>query len=424
MSSALKTDRYELTMLDAAIQAGMGSRQVVFEVFSRNLPLGRRFGVFAGTGRLIPAIQDFKFEQQELDFLERNNIVSKQTLHWLANFSFSGEIIGFSEGEIYFGNSPVLTISGTFAECVVLETLVLSVLNYDSAVASAAARMRIAAKERKLVEMGSRRANEDAAVAAARASYISGFDATSNLLAHHRYQIPSVGTSGHAFSLLFESEADAFKAQHDAMGDQTTFLLDTFDIETAVTTAVETTAGKLGNVRIDSGDLSESAHRVRAQLDSLGATGTKITVTNDLDEDAIAGLSGSPVDGFGVGTSLVTGSGHPTASFVYKLVSKFENDKWINVSKKSTGKINLPGKKFAYRILENETAIRDELRPSKIDSSNARPLQIDYLAEGKIVWDTDLEIARKRFSSSLAELPATSRRLSEGDPALEVSFIS
>jgi len=423
MSSALKTDRYELTMLDAAIQAGVGSKPVVFEVFSRNLPAGRRFGVFAGTGRLIPEIQKFKFEKPELDFLEKQKIVSPQTLDWLANFTFKGEITGFSEGETYFGNSPVLTISGTFAECVVLETLVLSVLNYDSAVASAAARMRIAARDRKLVEMGSRRANEDAAVAAARASFIAGFDATSNLLAQKRYQIPSVGTSGHAFTLLFESEAQAFSAQHEAMGDETTFLLDTFDVEKAVATAVETTGGKLGNVRIDSGDLSESAHRVRNQLDSLGATHTQITVTNDLDEDAIAGLSAAPVDGFGVGTSLVTGSGHPTASFVYKLVSKFENGEWLDVSKKSRGKQNFPGRKYAYRIIENGLAQRDELSTSEIEQSNARPLQIDYFGSGSN-WKPDLESARKRFESSLQELPAVAKRLSDGEPALEVSFTS
>ena len=423
MSSALKTDRYELTMLDAAIQAGVGSKQVVFEVFSRNLPAGRRFGVFAGTGRLIPEIQNFKFEQKELAFLEDQQIVSKQTLDWLANFSFGGEIVGFSEGEIYFGNSPVLTVSGTFAECVVLETLILSVLNYDSAVASAAARMRVAAGDRKLVEMGSRRANEDAAVAAARASFIAGFDATSNLLAHQQYQIPSTGTSGHAFTLLFESEQEAFQAQHDAMGDQTTFLLDTFDVEKAVETAVRTTDGRLGNVRIDSGDLSESAHRVRNQLDSLGATKTQITVTNDLDEDAIAGLSAAPVDGFGVGTSLVTGSGHPTASFVYKLVSKFENGKWLDVSKKSMGKQNLPGKKSAYRIIDKGVAQRDELSTSELQDSNARPLQIQYFGQSSD-WKPDLQSARKRFQSSLNELPASARRLSDGDPALEVGFTS
>ncbi|HEY7796749.1 MAG TPA: nicotinate phosphoribosyltransferase, partial [Microbacteriaceae bacterium] len=281
MTSALKTDRYELTMLDAALNSGNAHKQVVFEVFSRSLPAGRRFGVFAGVGRLIEEIKNFRFTEEQIEFLRSENIVSEKTLEWLKTYSFSGEVEGFQEGEIYFGNSPVLTLIGSFAECVVLETLVLSILNYDSAVASAAARMKTAAGNRKLVEMGSRRANEDAAVAAARASYIAGFDATSNLLAQFRYSIPTLGTSGHAFTLLFDSEREAFQAQLSAMGENTTFLVDTFDVDSAVKTAVELTDGKLGNVRIDSGDLGETATRVRNQLDQLGAHSTKITVTND-----------------------------------------------------------------------------------------------------------------------------------------------
>lgn len=418
MTSALKTDRYELTMLDAALISGNAHKQVVFEVFSRSLPAGRRFGVFAGVGRLIEEIKNFRFTEEQIEFLRSENIVSEKTLEWLKTYSFSGEIEGFQEGEIYFGNSPVLTLIGSFAECVVLETLVLSILNYDSAVASAAARMKIAAGNRKLVEMGSRRANEDAAVAAARASYIAGFDATSNLLAQFRYSIPTLGTSGHAFTLLFDSEREAFQAQLSAMGDNTTFLVDTFDVESAVNTAVELTDGKLGNVRIDSGDLGETASRVRNQLDQLGAHSTKITVTNDLDEDAIAALAAAPVDNYGVGTSLVTGSGAPTASFVFKMVSKLVDDSWVDVSKRSVGKSNIPGRKIATRLIENGIARKDLISTDK--PAEGRPLQVQYLSGGELIQETSLSDARKRFASSLLELPAAARRLSDGEPALEV----
>ena len=419
MTSALKTDRYELTMLDAALQSGQADKEVVFEVFARSLPAGRRFGVFAGVGRLIEEIKEFNFTQEQLAFLESERIVSDQTLSWLADYSFSGEIEGFLEGEIFFGNSPVLTVSGSFAECVVLETLVLSILNYDSAVASAAARMRIAAGERKLIEMGSRRANENAAVAAARASYIAGFDATSNLQAQLSYGIPTLGTSGHAFTLLFDSESDAFKAQLKAMGEKTTFLVDTFDVEKAVNTAVEITSGQLGNVRIDSGDLAETAQKVRAQLDQLGARETKITVTNDLDEDAIAALAAYPVDSYGVGTSLVTGSGAPTAGFVFKLVSKKDDGKWIDVSKRSSGKSNLPGRKVATRVIENGIATHDLI--SKPDQgAEGRLLQVKYMNEGSVLDVPNLDQARSRFTDSLTELPATAKRLSDGEPALSV----
>ncbi len=420
MTSALKTDRYELTMLDAALQSGKAEKQVVFEVFSRSLPAGRRFGVFAGVGRLIEEIKNFSFTSEQLRFLESEKIVSKQALNWLAEYSFTGEIEGFHEGEIYFGNSPVLTVSGSFAECVVLETLVLSVLNYDSAVASAAARMRIAAGDRKLIEMGSRRANEDAAVAAARASYIAGFDATSNLQAQLSYGIPTLGTSGHAFTLLFDSERDAFEAQLQAMGEKTTFLVDTFDVEKAVSAAVEITAGKLGNVRIDSGDLAETTQRVRRQLDQLGARDAKITVTNDLDEDAIAALAAYPVDSYGVGTSLVTGSGAPTAGFVFKLVSKNDDGNWVDVSKQSSGKTNLPGRKVATRVLENEVAAVDLIsRPE--ENAQGRLLQIRYINDGSILDAPSLEKARERFTLSLSELPSSAKRLSDGEPALSVT---
>jgi len=420
MTSALKTDRYELTMLDAALQSGKAEKQVVFEVFSRSLPAGRRFGVFAGVGRLIEEIKNFSFTSEQLRFLESEKIVSKQALNWLAEYSFTGEIEGFHEGEIYFGNSPVLTVSGSFAECVVLETLVLSVLNYDSAVASAAARMRIAAGDRKLIEMGSRRANEDAAVAAARASYIAGFDATSNLQAQLSYGIPTLGTSGHAFTLLFDSERDAFEAQLQAMGEKTTFLVDTFDVEKAVSDAVEITAGKLGNVRIDSGDLAETTQRVRRQLDQLGARDAKITVTNDLDEDAIAALAAYPVDSYGVGTSLVTGSGAPTAGFVFKLVSKNDDGNWVDVSKQSSGKTNLPGRKVATRVIENEVAALDLISRPK-ENAQGRSLQIRYINDGSFLDVPSLEKARERFTLSLSELPSSAKRLSDGEPALSVT---
>jgi nicotinate phosphoribosyltransferase len=192
VSVALLTDRYELTMVQAAIASGKADRPCVFEVFARHLPAGRRYGVVAGTARVIEAIQDFRFTQDQLDYLSSEKIVDSKTIDWLANYRFSGSVSGYREGEIYFGNSPVLTIEGGFAEAVILETVILSILNFDSAVASAAARMRSAAPNRFLAEMGSRRTHEQAAVSAARAAYLVGFDATSNLEAGAKYGIPTM----------------------------------------------------------------------------------------------------------------------------------------------------------------------------------------------------------------------------------------
>jgi nicotinate phosphoribosyltransferase len=239
----------------------------------------------------------------------------------------------------------VLTVSGTFGEAVLLETLTLSILNHDCAVAAAAARMVTAAGDRPLIEMGSRRTHEEAAVAAARAAYLAGFSSTSNLEAGRRYGVPTSGTAAHAFTLLHDDEADAFRAQLDAHGADTTLLVDTYDIAQGIRTAIEVAGPDLGAVRIDSGDLAVLAREARRLLDSLGATKTRVVLSGDLDEWAIAGLSGAPVDMYGVGTSVVTGSGAPTADMVYKLVEVDGRP----VAKRSEHKATQGGRKTALR---------------------------------------------------------------------------
>lgn len=311
MSTALLTDHYELTMLQAALRSGAAHRRAVFEVFARHLPGGRRYGVVAGTGRVLDELEHFRFGDNELTYLQARQVVDDATLAFLADYRFSGNIYGYREGDLYFPASPIMVVEGTFAEAVVLETLILSILNHDCAIASAASRMTNAAGKRPIIEMGSRRTHESAAVAAARAAYIAGFASTSNLMAGQKYGIPTAGTAAHAFTLLHDSERAAFEAQIASLGPETTLLVDTYDVPEAVRTAVELAGPKLGAVRIDSGDLAAAAQEVREQLDALGAFNTRILVTSDLDEYAIAALAAAPVDGYGVGTSLVTGSGCP-----------------------------------------------------------------------------------------------------------------
>src|SRR5436305_13761993 len=266
-STAFFTDQYELTMLAGALADGSASRRCTFEVFARGLH-GHRYGVLAGVGRLLDALSRFQFDDEQLTFLHR--MLDARTVGWLAHYRFHGDVDGYPEGELYFPGSPVLTVTGSFAEAVMLETLVLSVLNHDSAVASAAARMASAAGQRPLVEMGSRRTREEAAVAAARAAYLGGFSATSNLAAGQRYGIPTTGTAAHAFSLLHDSEADAFTAQVRSLGTDTTLLVDTYDISDGIATAIEVAGPGLQAIRIDSGDLGEHALQAREQLDRLG----------------------------------------------------------------------------------------------------------------------------------------------------------
>jgi nicotinate phosphoribosyltransferase len=424
VSTALNTDRYELTMLQAALQSGKASRRCVFEVFTRQLPAGRRYGVVAGTGRVLAAIQDFRFDEKELEFLRANSVVDETTLSWLANYKFSGNVSGYREGELYFGHSPILTVEGSFAEAVILETVILSILNYDSAVASAAARMKSVSSGRRLIEMGSRRAHEAAAVAAARAAFVAGFDATSNLAAGAEYGIETTGTSAHAFTLLHDNEEQAFEAQIASMGTDTTLLVDTYDVKNAVETAVRLTDGKLRAVRLDSGDLATSAVEVRKQLDALGAEQTKITVTSDLDEYTIAALAIAPIDSYGVGTSLVTGSGYPTAGFVYKLVAHSDGGEWVDVAKTSKLKTNRGGKKYASRVVENGVAKVEQIS----DHPQAgRALQVPLITHGQIATEylgiQGASLAREHHKVAISELPAGALRLSRGEPAIPVEFI-
>lgn len=419
MSVALYTDRYELTMVQAALHSGKAERPCVFEVFTRSLPAGRRFGVLGGIDRVLDAVIDFRFNAEQLDFLARNTVVNQETLNYLQNYRFKGNIHGYLEGEIFFPHSPVLTVEGSFADAVMLETVILSILNFDSAVASAGARMRSAAGERRLIEMGGRRVHESAAVAAARAAYLVGFDGTSNLEAGMLYGIPTFGTSAHSFTLLHDSEDQAFESQLSALGNGTTLLVDTFDVERAVRKAVELSGGKLAAVRLDSGDLVTSAIEVRKLLDELGATNTQITVTSDLDEYTIAALAQAPVNNYGVGTSLVTGSGHPTAGFVYKLVSHYDGENWVSVAKKSANKASRGGKKRAVRELVGSVAARELIS----DTAEGRELQVEYVQSGEVVLKPTLDQAREHHRRALAELPGAALRLSRGEPAIPTEFL-
>ncbi|MHA3020197.1 nicotinate phosphoribosyltransferase [Mycobacterium sp. BMJ-28] len=424
-------------MLAAALRDGSAHRRCTFEVFARRLAEGRRYGVVAGTGRFLEALEEFTFDDGALasvaDFLD------PATLDYLRGYRFSGDVDGYPEGELYFPESPVLSVHGSFAECVVLETLVLSILNHDSAIASAAARMVSAAEGRPLIEMGSRRTHEGAAIAAARAAWIAGFAGTSNLAAQREYGVPALGTSAHAFTLLHTTDAgpderSAFKAQVDALGVGTTLLVDTYDITAGVANAIAVAGPELGAVRIDSGDLGVLVRQVRDQLDALGATGTKIVVSSDLDEFAIAALRAEPVDSYGVGTSLVTGSGAPTAGMVYKLV---EVD-GLPVQKRSAHKESHGGRKAALRLAKPSGTVVEEVvhraghQPETPAGLTVKPLTVELVRAGERVHqtdvaqarDTDLSAARDRVAAGLLSLPWDGLGLSKGDPAIPTRLVT
>ena len=429
-SPALMTDMYEYTMLDAALRDGTADRRCVFEVYTRHLPLGRRYGVVAGTGRILDALERFHLNDDDLRFLSDRRIVSPETISWLEDFRFTGSIVGYREGEMFFPNSPILQVEGTFGECTLLETLLLSILNYDSAVASAASRMVTAAKDRPCMDMGGRRTNEWAAVAAARAAVVGGFQGTANLLAAQLYGLKAIGTAAHCFTLVHDSERDAFASQIASLGRNTTLLVDTYDIEQAVRTAVEVAGPELGGVRIDSGDLASLAQRVRNQLDALGATNTKITVTNDLDEYALAALQTAPVDSYGVGTMLVTGSGAPTCGMVYKLTEREGADGTMQpVMKKSKEKATVPGRKLAFRSYEYSLAEAEHVISGSEEKLAAyRPadgwkdLLVRYMdhgeADARFQGPDAIVRAHDHRAAAIAELPITAQSLMKGDPVI------
>ena len=350
--------------------------------------------------------------------------------YWRLDYRFDGNIWAYAEGETYFPYSPVLVVESDFAHGVILETVILSILNHDTAVASAASRMTGAAGSRPVIEMGSRRTHDEAAVAAARAAHIAGFASTSNLEAGRRYGVPTGGTAAHSFTLLHENERAAFEAQIASLGTGTTLLVDTYDVTEGVNTAIEVAGTDLGGVRLDSGDLVVQAREVREQLDSLGATDTRIVVTSDLDEYAIAALAAAPVDTYGVGTRVVTGSGHPTASMVYKLVARADDQgRMIGVAKKSKDKQSVGGRKYALRRRNALGVVEAEVLgvgEQPVNDGDDRDLLVQLVADGEIVGreHCTLDAARARHEASVAELPRSAHQLSEGQPAVETTFLT
>ena len=380
----------------------------------------------AGTARLLEAVRDFRFGNAEIQRLSDAQVVDARTLDFLSGYRFTGNISGYAEGECFFPGSPLLVVEGTFAESVLLETVLLSILNHDCAIAAAAYRMTNAAAGRPCIEMGSRRTHEWAAVAAARAAYIAGFATTSNLEAGRTFGVPTSGTSAHSFTLLHDDERAAFEAQVASLGSGTTLLVDTYDVTAAVDLAVEIAGVGLGAVRLDSGDLLVQAREVRAQLDALGAKKTRIIVTSDLDEHSIAALAAAPVDAYGVGTALVTGSGAATAGLVYKLVAREDDAGQLRgVAKTSKNKASVAGRKWALRRLNARGVAELEvigIGAMPANDGNDRPLLVDLMRDGEIVAEPTLDASRRRHELSRAELPPRALQLSRGGPVIATVY--
>lgn len=411
-TTSLLTDMYEFTMLSAMIEDGSVHHEAVFEAFARELPAGRRFGIVAGLGRLVPLLANFRVEDEDVAYLREVGAITPAAEEYLRGWHFSGTITALPEGSLYWPGTPLLSVRGPLGECLLMETIILSVLNFDSAVASAAARMVIAADDRPMIEMGSRRVHESAAVAAARAAWIAGFASTSNLEAGRAYGIPVAGTAAHAATLAHPTERDAFAAQVATYGPDTTLLVDTYDVDEGIRTAVDVAGPGLGAVRIDSGDLLVVTREARELLDSLGATKTRITVSSDLDEYVIEHLRGAPIDGYGVGTRVATGSGNPTAGMVYKLVAVADGPGGAlrPVEKKSADKGSTGGAKTLARFPDGrEVYTLDGTVPE-----GARPAHVTVVEDGRFLAAASSAEARAEAARSVASLSDVARQISAG----------
>ncbi|TPR17670.1 nicotinate phosphoribosyltransferase [Apilactobacillus timberlakei] len=455
----LHTDAYELSMMQTYFQQGLQNRHSVFEVYFRKMPFGNGFAIFAGLEHVINYINNIKFTDDDIDFLRKDGNYSEDFLSYLKNFHFTGTIRSAVEGDLVFNNEPIMQVEGNVCECQLVETAILNIVNYQTLIATKAARIRLACGDDSLMEFGSRRAQEtSAAFWGARATYIGGFDATSNVLAGKAFNIPVSGTHAHSLVEFFQDDYLAFKAYAESHYN-CVFLVDTFDtLKSGVPNAIKV-AKEMGDkinfagVRIDSGDMAYLSKRVREMLDEAGFPNAKIVASNDLDEKTITSLKmqDAKIDVWGIGTKLITAFDQPALGAVYKMVS-VENDEgnMIDTIKLSNNaeKVSTPGKKQVWRITEKKDGksegdyitFSDE-DPRKQDSLymfhpqftyinktlndfDAKPLLQTIFKDGKLVYNQPSLSEIKDFSTkALSSLwPEYKRELNPQEYPVDLSL--
>lgn len=374
MSMALHTDKYQINMIYAHWKMNTHNQHTVFEAFFRRMPFGNGYAVFAGLERIIEYIEQLCFSDEDIDYLrEQEEQYDEAFLEELRQFRFTGCLDAVPEGTLVFANEPLLRVEGRIFETQLVETAVLNFMNYQTLIATKASRIKQVAKDDILMEFGTRRAQEaDAALWGARAAYIAGFHATSNTLAGRLFGIPTKGTHAHSWVQSFTSELEAFRGYANALPNQVTLLVDTYDtlhsgIPNAITVAheLEKQGKKLLSIRLDSGDLAYLSIEARRMLDEAGLPDVKIVASNDLDEHTISDLKmqGAAITSWGIGTQLITAADQPSLGGVYKLVEREIKGKMEPTIKISANpeKVIYPGKKDVYRIIhpKKKKAIAD-----------------------------------------------------------------
>ncbi|UNK16625.1 nicotinate phosphoribosyltransferase [Paenibacillus sp. N3/727] len=361
---ALHTDKYQINMMYAHWINGSHHTKAVFEAYFRKLPFGNGYAVFAGLERIVNYIEGLHFTEEDIFYLSKQEEkYDKAFLDELRRFRFGGSIHAMKEGALVFPNEPLITVEGTIFETQLVETAILNFMNFQTLIATKASRIRQVAGNDILLEFGTRRAQEaDAAVWGARAAYLAGFHATSNMLAGEKFGIPTKGTHAHSWVQTFRSEQEAFDIFAKVMPDQVTLLVDTYDtlgsgVPHAIMTAkkLEAQGKRMNAIRLDSGDLAYLSIQARKMLDDAGLHYVQIVASNDLDEGTILDLKaqGARIDTWGVGTQLITAADQPALGGVYKLVEREVDGVMVPTIKISGNpeKVSTPGKKDVYRIV-------------------------------------------------------------------------
>ncbi len=403
----LHTDRYQLTMLAAYARSGLAARRATFELFVRRLPPSRRYLVACGIGHAVEALRSLRFDADDLAWLEADPFLGPTFRHpavraTFEGFRFRAKVFAVPEGRVCFPGEPLVRVEGTLAEAQLVETLLLSIVNHDTRVASKCARITTAAGERDCFEFGTRRTHEAGAVDAARAAFVAGFAGTSNEEAARRHGVPISGTMAHAFVLAHAAdggeaaEVEAFRDFAETFDVPSTCLVDTFDTLRGVDHAIEGARASLGGVRIDSGDLAGLALRARARLDVAGHAGARIVLSDDLDEYKIETLLRAhvPVDAFGVGTMAVSTPDAPSLGAVYKLVAMEDaSGRMVAVQKRASGKGSSAGAKQVFR----RAGTLDDVVGVDGEALEGEPLLVPVFDGARAVGELDARAARARF---------------------------
>jgi nicotinate phosphoribosyltransferase len=410
---ALLTDLYELTMADSYLR-GKRNEEATFDLFVRHLPENRCFLVSAGLEEVILFLDRMRFTEDSIHYLRSLNLFSEDFLGYLKNFRFRGTVYAIPEGEIYFPNEPSIVVTAPRIEAQIVETFLLNTFNFQSLIASKAARVVLAADGSQVVDFSPRRDHgSDAAMKVARSSYIAGCVGTSNVLAGKQFGIPVYGTMAHSYVMSFKSEIESFREFVRDFPDNSVLLIDTYDVIEGARNAIivgkemARKGQKLRGVRIDSGDLARLSRKVRRMFDDAGLGYARIMLSGDLNEYRIKEIiqRGGSADVFGVGTDLGTSRDAPALGGIYKLVE----DNLGPRMKLSKGKVTLPGKKSVFRILGRDGKFRKDIiteEGGKPDSKNSYPLLVKVMERGSITYDLpSLPKIRERFLKNLEKLP-------------------